>query len=365
MPDFTCALYLGLWHASGELRPWSQLTTGTPAAVRRPARATTAAAALAALQGCEAATLLPSTLHGAWDLGGIFDPRREALHVDRDVYPVLRVTALRARARGMAVREFAHHDPAALQRSLRADARRPIVLVDGLCPGCGGPAPLGGYLAAVRRRGGVLVVDDTQALGILGAPGGAVAAWGAGGGGSLRHHGIAGARDVVLLTSCAKALGAPIGAISASAALVARYESGADTAVHNSPASIAVVAALEHALAVNRARGESLRRRVACAVARLRRGFAELGIAPDGGLFPVQALPPLPAPAAAALYRHLLQQDVRSVPQSVSGGAAARAVFVLTARSRDRDVDDALAALADAPQLAWMQRRTTAPRAVA
>ena len=32
MLDFTSALYLGLRHGSGSLRPWSALTTGVPAA---------------------------------------------------------------------------------------------------------------------------------------------------------------------------------------------------------------------------------------------------------------------------------------------------------------------------------------------
>jgi len=365
VPDFTSALYLGLWHASGELRPWAQLTTGTPAAVRRVPGAAAVARGLAALQGCEAATLVPSTLHGAWDLGGIVDGQREALHVDSDVYPVLGVTALRARSRGVTVREVAHRDVAALERSVRGDARRPVVLVDGLCPGCGGPAPLGAYLAAVRRRGGLLVVDDTQAIGILGAPGGAVPEWGAGGGGSLRHHGLEHAPDILLLSSFAKALGAPVAAIAASAAVIERFEERADTRVHSSPVSVAAVRALEHALAVNRSRGERLRHRAARAVRRFRAGLRELGIDAGGALFPVQALPALARPAAVALHRHLLEAGVRAVPQSWAGGAQGRSVFVLTARSRDADIEAALAAIAGAPQLASLRRGRERPRVLA
>jgi 8-amino-7-oxononanoate synthase len=349
--DFTCALYLGLWHASGELRPWEQLTTGVPAAVRSVSRAATVAKRVAVLQGCEAATLVPSTLHAAWDLGGLFDVHRDALYVDAEVYPVLRVAAMRARSRGVPVREVAHHDPAALRRALGATARRPLLLVDGLCPGCGGPAPLAPLLAAVRSRGGMLVVDDTQATGILGTPGGPLPAWGRGGGGSVCFHGLEGAADVLLLTSFAKALGAPIAAIAGCAATIGRVEREADSRVHFSPVSAATVHALEHAMTVNDEHGDALRHGVARAVARLRRGLRSLAIRADGGSFPVQALPPLARPEAVALHRHLLSRGIQAVPQAWAGGAAGRSVFVLTARTSDASIDAALAAIAAAPQL--------------
>lgn len=365
VPDFTCALYLGMRHASVELRPWAQLTTGTPAAVRRVPGAAAIARDLAALQGCDAATLVPSTLHGAWDLGGLLDRRRDTLHVDGETYPILRVAALRARTRGVTVRPVAHHDAAALERSVGSDARRPVMLVDGLCPACGGPAPLGAYLEAVRRRGGLLVIDDTQAAGILGGPGGAVPEWGRHGGGSLRHHGLERAPDVLLLTSFAKGLGAPVAAIGGSAKMVDRYEACADTPVHSSPVSVAAVHALQHALAVNRSRGERLRHRVAVAVTRFRRGLREIGIDVEGAIFPVQALPSLTRPAALDLHRHLLAAGIRAVPQSRAGGAEGRSVFVLTARSQEADIDAALAAISSAPQLASLRRARGGPRAVA
>jgi 8-amino-7-oxononanoate synthase len=263
------------------------------------------------------------------------------------------------------VRDVAHHDPAALERSLRGDPRRPVVLVDGLCPACGGPAPLGAYLAAVRRHRGLLVVDDTQAAGILGGPGGAVPAWGRGGGGSLPHHGLERAADVLLVTSFAKALGAPVAAIGGSRTMIDRYEACADTRVHCSPVSVAAVRTLAHALAVNASRGERLRQRAARAVERFRRGLRDLGLDADGGTFPVQALAPLPRPEAAGLDRHLLDAGIRAVPQSWAGGAEGRSVFVLTARTGDADIDAALAGISSAPQLALLRLRSARSRAVA
>ena len=71
MLDFTSALYLGLRHPSRSLRAWPALTAGQPAALESPARRFGVARQLAALQGCERATLLPSTLHLFWDLFGL------------------------------------------------------------------------------------------------------------------------------------------------------------------------------------------------------------------------------------------------------------------------------------------------------
>ena len=68
MLDFTSALYLGLQHPSASLPPWDALTLGRPAALMEPPDADAVAGELAGLQGSEAATLLPSTLHLFWDL---------------------------------------------------------------------------------------------------------------------------------------------------------------------------------------------------------------------------------------------------------------------------------------------------------
>ena len=62
---------------------------------------------------------------------------------------------------GLAVRRLAVVD-------VRA-GRQPIVVTDGYCPSCGRPAPVRAYADLVRGTGGYLVLDDTQALGVLGA----------------------------------------------------------------------------------------------------------------------------------------------------------------------------------------------------
>lgn len=346
--DFTSALYLGLRHPSRELGPWQALTAGVPAGLRPPEGAEEAAADLAALQGCEAATLLPSTLHLFWDLFGVLAPGLSGIWVDRGAYPVARWGVERARGRGVPVRFFAHHDPGALRRSLARGGGgrgRPLVVADGFCPTCGRPAPLAEYLAAVRARGGTLVVDDTQALGIFGKSPGPGAPYGREGGGSLRRCGIGG-EGVLVGCSLAKGFGAPLAALSGPAGPVGRFEAGSATRQHSSPPSVAAVRAALRALEANRERGEALRAVLAARVGRLRRGLAEAGLAATGGLFPVQTLRPVPGVDAATLHARLGAMGIRSVLHGEGAGSGPLLTLIVTATHSNHEIDRAVEALA-------------------
>ena len=136
--DFTSALYLGLNHAHAELRPWTQLTLGKPAALSPPPESEAIADQLARLIGCERATLGTSTLHLFWDVFGQLSRDRIAIYVDAGTYPIARWGVERALARGALVRGFKHHDVRALQQAVlpdRASGRTPIVMTDGFCTG--------------------------------------------------------------------------------------------------------------------------------------------------------------------------------------------------------------------------------------
>jgi 8-amino-7-oxononanoate synthase len=69
------------------------------------------------------------------------------------------------------VYRFPHQDVLTLQQLLlqHPPYLMPVVVADGLCAACGCAAPVAAYLDCVRRAGGLLVLDDTQALGLLGA----------------------------------------------------------------------------------------------------------------------------------------------------------------------------------------------------
>ncbi len=351
MLDFTSALYLGLGHPSEALRPWDRLTTGRPAALAPLPGAGGLARQLAALQGAERGTLGRSTLHLFWDLPSVWPAvwrnvpgdRGIAVHLDSGTYVIGRWAAERAAARGTAVHGFAHHDAEALGRAIRRDGRRPVVVADGFCPSCGRPAPVRDYLECAR--GGLLVLDDTQAIGILGAGPGPHAPYGRGGGGSLPWWGLDGA-DVVTIGSLAKGFGAPLAVLAGSTRFVEHFEARSDTRVYTSPPSSADIHAAERALAINTACGDRLRRRLVTLVRRFRRRLTEAGLAADGGLFPVQTLRLPRGTDAVTLHAQLRAVEIRAVLQRPHGAATPRISFLLTAGHHPAAIDRAVSALA-------------------
>ena len=216
MLDFTSMVYLGLHHPAHALQQWNRLTTGVPAAFEEPPQARCWARRLAALTGCESAVLAPSTLHLFWDLPSLVGPRA-ALLVESGTYEIGRWGVERCASHGMPVQTFAHHDPEALRRALMRcpTGRRPVAIVDGLSPAEDDSTPLEAYGAHVARYGGRLLIDDTQALGILGARPDAQMPYGYGGGGSLRFYGLNGPH-VLVIASLAKGLGVPLALLAGS-----------------------------------------------------------------------------------------------------------------------------------------------------
>ncbi len=332
--DFTSALYLGLTHDSRSLDPWTQLTTGKPAALSSPPGAERVAADLAQLIGCERAVLAPSTLHLFWDLFGLLSKEPIAIYMDAGLYAVGRWGVERAAARGVPVRSFRHHDPQALDAVLacgRTGTRRPLIVTDGFCPACGTPAPLRAYLECARRYRGQLVIDDTQALGVLGHMPSAHMPYGFGGGGSLRWHRIRGA-DVMVVSSLAKGFGVPVAVLAGSRECVDGFQVRSDTLVHSSPPSTAVCSAATNALTINRSSGDVLRARLAGRVAKFRKCLAAVGVRPAGAQFPVQTFRFESRRGAEQFHDALLSQNIRSVlvgPRAEHRGGVA---LIVTAR---------------------------------
>lgn len=348
MLDFTSALYLGMKHPSGSLRSWPHFTRGVPAALGEPPDANDVAQQVAALQGCERGLLGSSTFHMFWDLFGMLCRMRIAVYVDAGTYPIARWGAERAAARGVSVREFAHHQAAALERSLTQDVSnklRPVVLTDGFCPACGEPAPLQAYLQIVRGYGGWLLLDDTQALGIFGFSPGTDAPYGRAGGGMLRRLQLSGP-DLLVISSMAKAFGAPVAVLSGSRKAVDEFELKSETRMHCSPPSLAVIRAAHRALAVNRAHGDELRLRLCSLVRRFRRRALRVGFPCMEGLFPVQTLVAESNAHTLALHNRLLHCGVRSVLRYDDATSAPRISFVITASHTTEMIDHAIDVLA-------------------
>ena len=341
MPDFTSALYLGLTHASQSLPGWGQLTLGKPAMMANPPGAEQLAGKLARLQGADEAVLLPSTLHLFFDVFETFGSARTAIFLDSASYPIARWGAERMTGRGVPLVEFDGHDPRHLRRLLASRARnglRPLVVADGLCPGTGRLAPLGDYLEAVRHFGGLLLVDDTQGLGLLGSGPNQAAPYGSGGGGSLRFLGLAGP-DILCGASLAKSFGVPMAVFSGSSAMLQRFRLRSLSRVHCSPPSVAVIQSADRALVVNEQEGDRLRSGLLANLHRLRQGLATLGFSAEGGLFPLQTLRPIAALSAASLHQALLARGVKTLLLNARKDPRLRLGLVITARHREYDID--------------------------
>jgi 8-amino-7-oxononanoate synthase len=347
--DFTAALYLGLRHGSARLDPWPRLTSGVPAAVAEPHPWGEVSAELARLTGVERATLARSTLHAFFDLFVILaEEGPMQIAFDSGAYAIARWGAERAAGRGVPLAAFAHHDPGALLRTLgRLPWLRPVVVADGFCPGCGRAAPLPAYLEIARRRGGRLVVDDTQGLGVLGESPSARAPLGAGGGGTARRLEVGGP-DVILVSSLAKGFGVPAAMVGGGEGDVARFESASATRLHCSPPSFADLHAARRALRVNQAYGDRLRSRLTGLIASFRDGIARLGFTPGPAIFPVQVLQPPRGLAPEALHRRLLGLGVRTLILRPACRPLPSIGFIITARHNAAQITAAVAALARA-----------------
>ena len=350
MADFTSALVLGLAHPSGTLS-WKSLSTGTPAALRPSPTARRVARAFAALVGCEHAVAMTSTLHAFSDLFGCTWRPPAAIFYDEAVYPIARWGMERAERRGARPAAFRHLDAESLRRGLERTQPHhapPWVVTDGVCAGCGRAAPLDAYALLVRRFGGVVLVDDAQAIGLHGRGADAVAPYGRGGGGSLARLGIERDPAMVVVASLAKAFGAPLALVAGSRAFVDDVTADSETLVHCSPPAEPVLVAARRALSLESSAADARRARLANRVRRLRAALHARGFAVRGGLFPMQRVPMPDVATARVLHEGLVRRGVRAVLRRARCNGELSLTFVVTAAHEDAHIAAATDALSEA-----------------
>lgn len=309
--SFTSALYLGFTHSAAGLPPWQQLTSGRPSALREDPLTRRLALQLARLQGFADGLAFASTVHLFRDLLDLLSREAVAILVDAGAYPIARWGAERAALQGCPIHTFTHGDPAALRRALRRcrRQRRPIVITDGWCTQCGRAMPLADYLELLDHRDGLLVIDDTQALGLLGRYPEAALPYGHGGGGILPWLDLP-SRSVISGASLAKSFGVPMAILGGAPRIVDAVRKRGLTRLHCSPPSLAHTNAAQRALLLNRQQGEELRRRLWHNVSRFRNSLMSIGLSSQGGCFPVQRIVLPHTTNVDDLYRQLTQQHI-------------------------------------------------------
>ena len=338
MLDFTSSQFLGWRHTTtGSSTP---LTTGRPAALDEPVGAILLAARIAAMQGADAGVVHRTALHALIDVLTVASVAAGCLLIDDAAYPLLGV-AVAAAAGSLPVIRYRHHSVTDVRCAIAGFGPPPLVLTDGWCTGCSRPAPLAALHAVVRQAGGLLVVDDTQAAGVLGSRASG-AAFGIGGAGTLRWLGDT-PRSVVQVASLAKGYGAPLSISTGSSGFIDAVRSAA-MRWHSSPPTSADLAAADRALT---AEPSNARRRqyLGALVVRLRVGLRRLGLPALGLPFPVVSIP-VGAVRGQRLLARLRGLGIRALLVRARCQPAAALTFAISARHTAADIDRVLAGLA-------------------
>jgi 8-amino-7-oxononanoate synthase len=156
---------------------------------------------------------------------------------------------------------------------------------------------------------------------------------------------------VILISSLAKAFGAPIAFLAGTRTLVERFEDVSETRVHSSPISAPVLHAAEQAISFNEHVGDRARGTLMQLILRLRRRLVNSPFHPGGGIFPVQSLSGSCALPAEEIHKRLAAAEIQTVLQRHRISGNPQVAILLTARHTSRDIDklaNALLAMVDA-----------------
>ncbi len=314
MIDFTSSLYLAMKHESAELLKWSQLTTGVPAALYEPKQSKKISLTIAQMQGLEMGCLAPSTLHLYWGLYGFLSNQKITVFIDEKAYPVSRYGVERLSVKKVPVYLFNHLNANHLAELIKGKLQKystPIVITDGWCTQCGQIAPIEDYAKLVSPLGGNIIIDDTQAFGILGEKI-TNAMYGNGGGGTLKWLNVSNP-CIISIISLAKGFGVPMAVLSGNKTFISQLIENSETRVTSSPVSIAHICAGINALSINCASGDQRRRKLLTNVFLLKKAISQSGIQLRGGIFPVQCTCNLKPDKSRKLFEKLKTNGIKTV----------------------------------------------------
>ncbi|MDX1804422.1 MAG: 8-amino-7-oxononanoate synthase [Alcanivorax sp.] len=240
---------------------------------------------------------------------------------------------------GARFRRFAHNDAEALNGLLqRSEARRKLVVVDGVFSMDGDEAPLAALADVCEHNDAWLMVDDAHGLGVLDEKGR----------GSLFAQGV-NERTQILMGTLGKGLGTGGAFVAGSAELIETLIQFARTYIYTTAMPAAVAAATRVSLA--KARREPYRReKLAALIACFRDGAHQRGLTLMDSTTPIQPILVGSDEQALALSQTLREQGLLVTairPPTVPEGQA-RLRVTLSAAHDTADVDALLAALGEA-----------------
>ncbi len=242
-------------------------------------------------------------------------------------------------ASGARHQRYAHADTADLARRLAGgEARRRLVVSDGVFSMDGDIAPVPGLLAVTQPQQALLMLDEAHAFGVIGDQGR----------GSVSHFGLAADSVPLRMGTLGKAFGV-YGAFAAGPrVLMDALQQLARTAIYTTALPPALAAAARAAL--TRVRQDDWRReRLLTHVARLRTGLLAQGWDLMASATPIQPVVIGSAGRALALSQTLAARGfwVGAIrPPTVPAGTA-RLRLTLTAAHDETAIDQLLAVMAD------------------
>lgn len=315
MIDFTSSLYLGMKHGSAELKTWQQLTAGVPAALYEHDLSKQVGTYVAHMQGLEAGISATSTLHLYWDLFGLLSDKQTVLFIDEKVYPVSKYGIEKLIVKKIPIHTFNHLEANHLAELVKKKLRKfktPVVITDGWCPQCAKHAPINEYLKIIKPYNGNVVLDDTQAFGILGENKSKIIPYGFGGGGILKWLNVHDS-NIISITSLAKGFGVPMAVISSNTSFITSFKERSETRVNSSPVSIAHLTAAINAFRINTGSGEQRRAKLWSNISLLKTELRKSGIKLNGSIFPVQSICDTDAQKMMHLYKKLKKEKIKTV----------------------------------------------------
>ncbi len=339
MLDFSSSLYLGLNHATQQLDSWHSLTLGKPTSLEPTADYDELTRELEQLTGTKNMMLGTSTVQLLFDFAIWLQKKSVTFFLDEDCYPIAKKVFIAVNHIGR-TKILRHYDPGDLVRGLRSRLnpnKRPVLVIDGYSQVKGEICPLLQYCEVLERHHGILIIDDTQLLGVYGQDAQLDLPYGRGGGGAVKAIDCS-YKNIIYVSSMAKGFGVPAAFLSTTGWNISDFLNQSLIINHCSPVSNAHSAAIKHALWINGNYGEQIREKIYKLVFQFKRRLAKVGIGTIGGNFPYQTVPSNYGLSAQKLYMYLQHKGIKTVLHEFKSSNTTAISFLITARHNLNDI---------------------------